>query len=919
MSSLQTLLINARSIRNKLLEFRALVSSENLSIAAVTESWLNTDTRDFIGEYQIPGYITFQKNRTLREGGGVLLYVKALLNPVKCNTNLDQEVLCVDLHLSEIIYRIILLYRPPHQNIDKDRKLYEGLSDLMEGRQCLLLGDFNSHVNWESRSGDPAAERLIHFADDLFLTQWVNEPTRGNRMLDLVFTSEDNNVEGVEVGEPLGSSDHNTVRFSLLLPTSNSSPSTRNRLDFRHADFMALKEGIHRMEVPRLETLEGMWENFKVMFFEEQAKYVPQRRAYVASHKPKWFNQEIATAIKNRKMMYKKTNGSQSTLHKHRYTQCCRNVKKLVRTAKRNEELRVARLCKESPKEFFSYVKSRKPIKESIGPLKDREGNISVSDQDVATVLNNYFSTVFTAERSVELPNLSKTHSGCPLSRLRCTVNEVELKLKNLDKYKSPGPDGFLPRILREVSSEVSTHLTSIFNRSLETGEVPLDWRMANVTPIFKKGDHERPENFRPVSLTSVVGKILESIIKDKIVEYLDSNQLIADTQHGFRSRRSTLTNLLEFFHKMFVEYDKNRAIDILYLDFQKAFDKVPHKRLMIKVRSLGIDGEVARWVENWLYDRRQRVVVNGSASDWSPVTSGVPQGSVLGPLLFIIYINDLDDGLVSKVSKFADDTKLGSNVAQLTGVESLREDLRKLGEWSEKWQMPFNLGKCKVMHIGSANPRSDYSLLGSDIECTEVEKDLGVVISSDMKFSQQCIEVEKKAQKLLGYIRRQFQYRDKETVLTLYNSLVRPHLEYAVQFWSPTLRKDIERLERVQARATKLVSSIKNKGYERRLRELNLFTLESRRLRGQLIELFKILKGFSDVDYRKMFTLNQNPTRNNGWKLELRRYNTSVCGNFFTYRILNVWNGLPDDVVSSSSVEQFKNRLDKILHTLNA
>ena len=320
-SSLKTVLINARSIRNKLSEFRALVSSENFSIAAVTESWLHTNTRDFIGEYQIPGYTTFYKNRTLREGGGVLLYVNASLSPVKCNTNLEQEVLCVDLHLREIIYRIILLYRPPHQNRDRDRELYEGLSDLMEGRQCLLLGDFNNHVNWEIRSGDAAAERLIHFADDHFLTQWVNEPTRGNRTLDLVFTSEDNNVEDLEVGEILGRSDHNIVRFSLILPTRSGSQSTKNRHDFRRANFPALREGIRQMEVTRLGTLENMWDNFTARFFEEQAKYVPLRRAYAASHKPKWFNQEIGTAIKKRKMMYKKTKGNQSTLHKDRYTQ----------------------------------------------------------------------------------------------------------------------------------------------------------------------------------------------------------------------------------------------------------------------------------------------------------------------------------------------------------------------------------------------------------------------------------------------------------------------------------------------------------------------------------------------------------------------------------------------------------------------
>ena len=365
----------------------------------------------------------------------------------------------------------------------------------------------------------------------------------------------------------------------------------------------------------------------------------------------------------------------------------------------------------------------------------------------------------------------------------------------------------------------------------------------------------------------------------------------------------------MDFFHDMFSIYDKSRAVDILYLDFRKAFDKVPHKRLMAKVRSLGIIDEVGDWIEDWLSDRKQRVVINGTSSGWREVTSGVPQGSVLGPLLFIIYINDLDLGLVSKISKFADDTKMGINADSDAAVKQLQEDLRKVGEWSKKWQMPFNLDKCKIMHIGHKNKNEKYELLGKEIESVQQEKDLGVVITNDLKSSNQCIEAAKKAQKLLGYIKRQFR--------TLYNALVRPHLEYAVQFWSPSLRKDIERLEAVQARATKLIPSIRHLGYVRRLERLNLYSLEKRRLRGQLIETFKMLKGMNNIDYRHLLTFSNNWTRSNGWKLELKRFNTSQCGNFFTYKIAPIWNRLPAEAVNSASVEQFKIELDKVIDTL--
>ena len=486
-----------------------------------------------------------------------------------------------------------------------------------------------------------------------------------------------------------------------------------------------------------------------------------------------------------------------------------------------------------------------------------------------------------------------------------------------MDKFKAPGPDDIYPREIKELEDEIAPHLYKFFRKSADERKAPQGWKLGNVPPIYKKGPKEEPGNYRPVCLTSVPCKIFESIIADLIVDHLEKNNLLKDSQHGFRQNRSCLSNLLEFFHNMFSLYDKSRAIDIIYLDFQKAFDKVPHKKLMVKTRALGIIDEPADWIEDWLTNRKQRVVINGEASEWADVTSGVPQGSVLGPLLFLIYINDIDIGLNSRIAKFADDTKLGTNAADPEAVEALRKDLIKIGEWSKKWQMPFNGGKCKVMHIGDRNTQSNYSLLDNDIESVDQEEDLGVIISKDLKFTKQSIKVEKKAQKLIGYIKRQFKYRNKETVLQLYTSLVRPHLEYAVQFWAPNLQKDINRLEAVQARATKLVPTLRNFGYRRRMERLDLFDLQTRRLRGQLIETFKILKGITKIDYNNLFTLNTNQTRGNGYKIELKRYSTTQCGNFFTYKIASIWNRLPADIVNSNTVDEFKKKLDKIIKTL--
>ena len=907
---MNVLLFNARSIRNKFLEFHGIVATEEPEMVAITESWVKSSRRDLEGEFVIPGYHLFLRDRVDREGGGVMLYVKDSIKTSNCNITSDHELLGVDLEIGSVKYRVLVLYRPPGQLIEKDRDLYTMLGELVEDRVCIVMGDFNTHVDWDTR--EPCSENtlLLEFVNDEFLTQWVREPTRGNNILDLVLTSEDDLVNELSVGEELGGSDHRLVRFSLKVPRVENAILGSRKLDIRRANFAGFRSGLADARIEGGESAEDMWNGFKTTFMDLQSQFIPLKNSRQTCVQPRWYNREIGQLLREKKSLYQQ---AKITGDFDEYRRLARRVKSNIRVAKRSEELRVARLCKENPKEFFGYVNSRKPIRRKIGPLVNGDGALTHTDAENANLLNNYFSSVFT-EESGSIPLPADCHEGEKLEEMDFTTIEIESKIRELKANKSPGPDGFLPKVLKEVRSEVSHHLSRIFNMSIRTACVPCDWREAEVTPIFKKGDTSQPSNYRPISLTSIVGKLMESMMVDKITCFLESNLLLRGSQHGFRRHRSCLTNLVEFFHFVFSEHDRDKAVDVVYLDFQKAFDKVPHRRLLVKVRALGIDGNVAGWIENWLSGRRQRVVLNGESSDWIAVTSGVPQGSVLGPLLFIIYVNDMDGDMVAKISKFADDTKLGMNVAKEGNTARLQEDLRKIGEWSDTWQMPFNVNKCKVMHIGHRNPESAYNLKGTPLESTASERDLGVTITSDLKFSKQCIEAEKKAQRMLGYIKRQFGYRNKEIVLCLYNSLVRPHLEYAVQFWSPSLRKDITRLERVQARATKLIPSIRHKRYEDRLAELDLFSLETRRLRGQLIEVFKILRGFDNVDYRDIFQLSEGRTRNHGYKLELKRYQRDLCGNFFTYKICGTWNTLPVEVVNSDSVDEFKSRLDRVL-----
>ena len=347
-------------------------------------------------------------------------------------------------------------------------------------------------------------------------------------------------------------------------------------------------------------------------------------------------------------------------------------------------------------KKFWRYVKTICRDIHGIAPLKV-ENSFVYHSEDQAEILNKQFQSVFTKEDLSNIPECCGP-SIPPLHNITNSVDGVKKLLSTLDSSKSCGPDNIPARILKHCCDEIAPILTVIFTQSLSSGNLPDDWLTANVTPIFKKGDRASPTNYRPISLTSICCKLLEHILYHCITEHLKTYQILSDKQYGFRPNHSCETQLLSIVEEIQSAMNHHLSVDLIFIDFRKAFDTVPHQRLLTKLHHYGIQGNVHNWISSWLTKRTQRVVIKGHSSTYVHVDSGVPQGTVLGPLMFLLYINDITTNISSHIRLFADDCVLYRVVQSHQDHQHLQHDLNLIIQWTKQWQMRLNIDKCAVL-----------------------------------------------------------------------------------------------------------------------------------------------------------------------------------------------------------------------------
>ena len=920
---LKIIYTNARSLVNKIQELKLLSQNSKPDIIAVTKSWTHQAIPN--SYLNIPNY--YIANRQDRKdtqngrGGGILIYVNEDIKTVEttCQSAFNQFA-SIQIPISPInSLSFVVVYRSPNSTIDNNQFMISLLQTVKN--PAIVVGDFNfPAANWEALTGCAESQRLIDISLDKFWTQHVDFSThRNGNKLDLVF-AEIGMLNEVRDEGLLGNSDHSVICIETNHPLIHKGRS-HERLNHKRGDFKKLRsifeECDWRQELSS-DDMETCWSKFKSIYKDAVYRCIPFSKKK-GRKKPPWLSKELLKLIEEKRRAWKNHKLVRSAESWNRVSRLMKNLKKRIQKAKLTFEKKIAKNAKQNPKAFYAYLGGKRSNRTGVGPLQDSNGNIVSDDAAQAQMLNDYYATVFEVE-NLPAPTQPDYAAEATIEDIEITRSMVMEELKKLKRHSAPGPDGIENVVLIEASDELVKPLVMMFKKSLRTGVVPQDWRSANVTPVFKSGNKKLVSNYRPISLTSTISKILESLVRTSIRTHLLTNDLLSSSQHGFMPRKSCLTNLLHCMEEVTAIIDEGDAVDILYLDFSKAFDKVQHKRLIGKMRHLGIGGKILDWVEAWLSNRMQRVVLNGQQSNMIPVPCSVPQGSVLGPLLFVIFIDDIDlclEQVLALILKFADDTKVIKRINDQSDNLGLQNVIDNLVSWSTKWQLYFNVGKCKVVHLGRKNPKFQYSMNDTPIESIESERDLGIIIDQSAKPGLQCAKAAQKGNQVLGQLLRSFQCRDKDVLIQLYKVFVRPHLEYAVQAWSPYMSKDIEILEKVQRRMVRQIRGVHGT-YEEKLVKIGLTTLQARRERGDCLETFKMLKGFTHVDYsiwlHLMSRMQGAQTRlsSDPLALELRTSRLDLRKHFFSVRVPPMWNSLPLTIRQSQTINQFKNAYDK-------
>ena len=945
------MLINIEGLCSKSRQYKVKMTGEIMKnsgtvIAALTETHLNEEILD--AEVAICGYQVFRSDRVGRIRGGVALYVKDEFasDVAVLLSGSDGSVEYIVLHLKRAKIVVGCIYRPPQSEascflpvLDRIKSSFQDY----ENEDLILCGDFNlPKVDWfkqVANCGNGRDNQISHhifrFMEDMFMDQVVDVPTRLDNTLDLVFVNNEEIFVQVS-SEKTIMSDHDIIFMEMVNCAVNEGETdmyskrsaTLHRFNFnKNIDWNMFQSMM--MEVDWRETMENMnatqMYNYLLKKLENICEtLVPLKKK---PKKGKQIPRDRRILFKKKSRLYKKLNNRSSTLN---IAQEIHNIDVELSESYDREivekETCAIEAIKDNPRYFYEFAKSKSSIKTNIGPLKTTDDQLTYDSREMAEELKKQYESVYSEPLS---PSISRPEIGEPaLSDLEVDPSDFVKVAKVLKRSSAPGPDGVPAGLVKNATESLSIPLSIMWNKSMRTGEVPLLLKRGTIIPVFKGGHRCEAKNYRPVALTSHLIKLFERIMIRKLVEHMNDKELFDEKQHGFRSGRSCLSQLLTHHQQIIESLCDGYDVDVMYLDFSKAFDKVSHSILIQKLADMGVSGPFLRWIESFLSERIINVMVNNAFSSDSPVISGVPQGSVLGPLLFLIYIQDMSNEISSaRLLFFADDTKIIRDISSIDDCCLMSDELSKLYNWAENNKMVLNGDKFQLLQYtatGAAQPFVYVDPMGSVIEPKNLARDLGVEMSNDANFDAHISSFVDKARGRMRWILRVFSTRDKVAMLTLYNSLVRPIMEYCSQLWHPQKIGLTQRIEAIQRAFTFRISGVGHLNYWDRLSILGMYSLERRRERYIIIYVWRIINQMSpNLEGRDRITMYRSGRR--GLLCRVPSFGTTARSRFATIREASfaingprLFNSIPAELRDyTGSVDSFKRQLDIFLSSV--
>ena len=958
----------------KLIEFQTYIYSHAPDIVCLSETWLWGEFGD--SEILCPErYKLFRLDRCKKthpldpvnpkkfkvKGGGVLIAVRADLDIESkqivsaCKAEiLSVELNCGDNNLVVLsnCYRVGTL---GEENFTEVQKHLLSIAKKQKYKKNVLVGDFNlSSVTWKEGQGTSSSSpsstesKFIGLFDNVGYVQHVDQPTHnGGRTLDLVLSNSSSLVKNLKVlPQYVGvKSDHFAVELEIDVKAKRLKSKKRTILNFKKADWKSCNADFNRVNWDRVL---GFCEP-EVAAHRMTNVYQTVRDMHIptvtvkSDFQPPWFDSDVHRACLEKEKRRAKFVRTQQPEHYIAFRDSRKSFKRLV------EKKKLDSVIDDDdpsliPKKFWAYVKStsnshRIPETVSYGP------NFRNNPQDQTELFNEFFYDQFSEASEYDIP-LSYEVDDSSLE-VDFSPKRVMKLLRGINPNKAHGPDNIHGKVLKNCAHSLAYPLAKIFKTSYLSGHIPQEWKMANVVPVFKKGSKAAVENYRPISLTSLCMKVFEKIVREEIMRKCGHH--INSAQHGFLPGKSCTSQMLHFTDSLAGSINDAGRSDVIYFDFAKAFDSVNHDVLLYKLKSeYGVDGVLLKFIINYLKDRKQRVVIGGHQSCLKPVNSGVPQGSIIGPLLFVLFINDMSKCVSpgTNIALYADDTKIWRKIESPEDHDILQNDINALLRWSIINKMNFHPDKCHVVKVTLKRDKSSdfiYRLGILDLEYVSVEKDLGVRVVPTLSWQKQWESLISSARSRLGLTKRTCNFiKNRRQRLILYKTMVRSIFQHCAEVWRPVLPTALAKFEAVQKRAVKWIfmedyEHYSDAVYKAKLRELDLLPIEQRFVLGDLKLFHKVINREVCIDLPEYLDLidpkevsNESPNEPS----EHRRLRTThkdplyfVCNildrvnvfrHSFFYRTHNLWNRLPLGVRLIADSTLFQEELRKHLVEVN-